>query len=93
MLFAAFVLFEIQTALRKRTTTMDHASHFGGMFVGISTAGYMRATGFHEKKLALQSQDSVQARAHVDSKTVDIGAIAVQELKEVKESVTNAANK
>ncbi|KAJ4367454.1 hypothetical protein N0V83_007037 [Neocucurbitaria cava] len=84
MLFVAFVAFEIQTALRRKMSTMDHASHFGGMFVGIGTAGYLRATGFHEKKLRLREEgkeggggdgDGVQARAEVDAKTVDVGAV------------------
>ncbi|KAF1840925.1 uncharacterized protein K460DRAFT_410318 [Cucurbitaria berberidis CBS 394.84] len=88
MLFVAFVLWEIQTALKKKMTTMDHASHFGGMFVGIGTAGYMRATGFHEKKLGLKEGDGMQARADVDAKTVDVGAMAKEGVKEVRESLT-----
>lgn len=96
MLFVAFVLFEIQTALRRKVSTMDHASHFGGMFVGISTAGYLRATGFHEKKLGLTNgggigADSVQSRAGTDGKTVDVGAIAAQQVQEVKDSLTKGS--
>jgi len=83
MLFAAFVLLEIRSARLKRITTHDHASHFGGMFVGMAAAGYLRATGFHEKKLGV---DGVQASAGVDSETVDVGAIASQQVREVKES-------
>lgn len=91
MLFVAFVVFEIQTALKKRVSTMDHASHFGGMAVGVCTAGYLRATGWHGKKLGLAAEggdhaDGVQARAGTDGKTLDVGAIATQQVKEVKES-------
>jgi len=50
LLFAAFVVTEIVNARRKRISTMDHASHFGGMAVGMSVAGYMHATGFHERR-------------------------------------------
>ena len=88
MLFAAFVLLEIRTALRKKTQ-IDHASHFGGMFVGMSTAGYMRATGIHGKKEGLP--EGVQAKAEVDSKTVDVGAIAKEGIKEVKDSLTKGS--
>jgi rhomboid-like protein len=84
MLFVAFVLFEIRTAVARKTT-MDHASHFGGMAIGAGTAGYLRATGFHEKKAGLAT--GVQEKAQVDSKTVDVGAIAREGMKEVKESL------
>ncbi|KAG9387295.1 Rhomboid-domain-containing protein [Pyrenophora tritici-repentis] len=50
MLFAAFLVLELISASKKRVSTVDHASHFGGMFVGISTAGYLRATGWHGRK-------------------------------------------
>jgi rhomboid-like protein len=88
MLLAAFVVLEIRTALKKKTT-MDHASHFGGMFVGMGVAGYLRATGIHEKKLV--SEPGVQERAQVDNKTVDLGAIAAEGVKEVKDSLTKSA--
>lgn len=50
--FAAFLAMELWTAIkgRRRVTTMDHASHFGGMAVGMTVAGYLRATGFHERR-------------------------------------------
>lgn len=67
MLFAAFVVLEIFSAIRGRSKTMDHASHFGGMAVGMVTAGYLHATGFHES----------EASAEV-GKTVDVGAIATK---------------
>lgn len=88
MLFAAFVLLEIRTAFKKKTT-MDHASHFGGMLVGMSVAGYLRATGIHEKKLV--SEPGMQERAEVDSKTVDVGAIAREGVKEVRDSLTRSS--
>jgi rhomboid-like protein len=84
MLFAAFVLMEIRTAL-KRTTSIDHASHFGGMFVGITVAGYMRATGIHGKKSGMEA--GIQERAEVDSKTVDLGAMASESVKEVQNTL------
>lgn len=87
MLFAAFVLWEIAIARRTKVTTMDHASHFGGMLVGMSTAGYLRATGFRDPIHGQKFADGVQANAGVDGKTVDVGAIATQELKEVKETL------
>jgi rhomboid-like protein len=87
MLFLAFVALELRTAWARKTQ-MDHASHFGGMFVGISTAGYLRATGFHEKKLSLP--EAVQNKAGVDGKTVDVGAVVKEGVKEVKESLTKS---
>jgi rhomboid-like protein len=84
MLFAAFVILEIRTAWKKKTQ-MDHASHFGGMLVGMSAAGYLRATGFHEKKQGLEV--GVQERAEVDGKTVDVGAIAREGIKEVSDTL------
>jgi rhomboid-like protein len=96
MLFAAFVASEIATALRKRVTTMDHASHFGGMFVGISTAGYLRASGWHEKKLGVDGEGAVkeigvQEKAGTDRKTVDVGAMAKEGIKEVKDTLTKSS--
>ncbi len=95
MLFAAFMGWEILTAFRGRMKmTMDHASHFGGMFVGITTAGYMRATGFPQNRPEwLQSRNSVQASAGVDEKTLDLGAVAKQGMKEVRLSVEGGEKK
>ena len=94
MLFAAFVAFETWSAVTGRQKrTMDHASHFGGMFVGIATAMYMKANGFQPNKAALRARDSLQARADVNSKTVDVGAMAAQEIKEIKQSVQSAVKK
>lgn len=90
MLFLAFVLMEINTALRRKMSTMDHASHFGGMFVGIGVAGYLRATGWHAKKLELgEGKNSVQERAGVEGKTVDVGAMVREEVKQVRDGVAN----
>ncbi|KAF1941852.1 hypothetical protein EJ02DRAFT_377001 [Clathrospora elynae] len=96
MLLVAFIAAEIHAAFKKKTT-LDHASHFGGMFVGISTAGYLRATGWHGKKAGLDreggvvKEDGVQERAGTDEKTVHVGAIANEVVKEVKESLTKSA--
>jgi rhomboid-like protein len=88
MLFVAFVVLEVWTALKKKTA-MDHASHFGGMFVGISTAGYIRATGYYERKHELEM--GMQERAEVDPKTVDVGAIAREGIKEVGEALKKSS--
>lgn len=80
MLLLAFIASEIRLALRKRGT-MDHASHFGGMFVGIGTAGYLRATGFHGKKL------EGTAAGVEETKTVDLGEMAREGIEEVKETL------
>ena len=86
MLFAAFVVLEIHSAMRKKTT-MDHASHFGGMAVGMATAGYLRATGFRERRVAVGAeQQGVQAWAGTPEKVVDVGAIAREGMKEDKQS-------
>ncbi|KAH7130709.1 hypothetical protein B0J11DRAFT_483531 [Dendryphion nanum] len=84
MLLAAFVVSEIMAA-RKKTTTMDHASHFGGMLVGAIVAGYLRATGFHEQRNRALAE-SVEAGEEPKS-TLDVGALVSEEVAEVKESV------
>lgn len=59
MLFAAFVVMELISArkgTRKGNKAMDHASHYGGMAVGIATAGYLRATGFYEKRASAEAE-------------------------------------
>ncbi|KAF1911799.1 hypothetical protein BDU57DRAFT_484265 [Ampelomyces quisqualis] len=88
MLFLAFFLFEIRTAVTRKLR-MDHASHFGGMAVGAATAGYLRATGFHEKKAGLAG--GVQEKAGADSKTLDVGAMARKGMREVQVSFGNKA--
>ncbi|KAF2866737.1 hypothetical protein BDV95DRAFT_611418 [Massariosphaeria phaeospora] len=96
MLWAAFFAMECSAAWRGRGKVMDHASHFGGIAVGVSVAGYMRATGFHERRKALEAEaqmemememDGVQQRAGIDAKTLDVGAMVKEEFKEVKEEV------
>jgi|TARA_R110002003_G_scaffold1577_4_gene23248 rhomboid-like protein len=84
VLFAVFVLMEIRTALTRKTL-MDHASHFGGMAVGMGVAGYLRATGVRGK---LDVEKGVQEKANVDGKTVDLGAVVKQEVREVRESLS-----
>ncbi|KAJ4296830.1 hypothetical protein N0V90_006878 [Kalmusia sp. IMI 367209] len=84
MLLAAFVVWEVLVALRGGKGTMDHASHFGGMLTGVSVAGYLHATGWHQRRAGLQ------AKAGVDDKTVDLEKMVSEEVKEVKESVKKA---
>jgi rhomboid-like protein len=55
----------------------------------MGVAGYLRATGIHEKKLV--SEGGIQEGAAVDSKTVDLGAIAAEGVREVKESLTKSS--
>ncbi|UPX11007.1 Rhomboid protease [Ascochyta rabiei] len=81
MLFAAFVALEIHNALRGKRATMDHASHFGGMLVGIGTAGYLRYTGFPH------TIRSAQTGVAQEEKTVDVGARASEAVGEVKDGV------
>jgi rhomboid-like protein len=92
-LFTAFVVLEVFSAWKKRDATMDHASHFGGMLVGIVTAGYLRANGWQGRPSFLNreggaAEQGVQEKAGVDEKTVDVGAMAKQGIREVKESLT-----
>jgi rhomboid-like protein len=68
MLFAAFVAWEIAMARRKGPSTMDHASHFGGMATGVGVAGYLHATGFHARRAA-------EIAAGEGVETVDVGGI------------------
>jgi rhomboid-like protein len=86
MLLAAFIVLEIHSAFRGKARTMDHASHFGGMFVGMTTAGYLRATGWNGKK----ATDSVQEKAGTEAKTVDVGAMAKEGMREVRQSITKS---
>jgi rhomboid-like protein len=50
LLLAAFVGLEVANAIRGRHKLNDHASHFGGIAVGASVAGYLHATGFMERR-------------------------------------------
>jgi rhomboid-like protein len=84
MLFVAFVAAEIRQAFRGKRNH-DHASHFGGMFVGMCVAGYMRATGIHEKKAPLEV--GVQKGEEGNNKTVDLGAMARESVKEVQTTI------
>lgn len=93
-LVVAFMTLEVWRATRKNSkSTMDHASHFGGMIVGSGVAGYLRATGFHEKKKSV-TKDGVETRAGVDEgKVVDVAAIIKEEVKEVKEGIKKVVAK
>jgi rhomboid-like protein len=92
-LFAAFVAVEVYQATKRRTS-MDHASHFGGMAVGISVASYLAVGGFHQRRAAAAAagtgETTVQGKAGVDEKTLDVGAIVKEPAKEVKEAVQKA---
>ncbi|OAL50819.1 hypothetical protein IQ07DRAFT_539260 [Pyrenochaeta sp. DS3sAY3a] len=90
-LLGAFIVMEVLNARKGRASTHDHASHFGGMAVGLAVGGYFRATGFHEKRMAgLGQQGSVQARAGVDGKTLDVGAVAEEGVKEVRDALVGS---
>ncbi|KAF2639886.1 hypothetical protein P280DRAFT_499392 [Massarina eburnea CBS 473.64] len=87
MLLAGFVGMEIYSAFRKRgKSTMDHASHFGGMVTGASVAGYLHVTGWRE----WQRRQNVQGEVGAEGKTVDVVATVKEEAKEVKEQVKKA---
>jgi rhomboid-like protein len=86
MLFAAFVVLEVHNALRGKKTH-DHASHFGGMIVGMGTAGYLRYTGYKHSTPPLQTKDNVEKRR------VDVGAIVSEGASEVKEGVKEGIKK
>jgi rhomboid-like protein len=86
MLFAAFVALEIHNAFRGKKGH-DHASHFGGMLVGIGTAGYLRYTGFKHTTPPLQTKDNIDARR------VDVGAIVSDGAGEVKQGVKEGVKK
>jgi len=77
MLLAAFIGLEIYSSLRRKQTSMDHASHFGGMFVGASAAGYLHLNGWHQRSSLRGAQ----------GKTVDVEKTVREEIKEVKDSV------
>ena len=58
---------------------MDHASHFGGIAVGIAVAAYLRYSGFERPAtMPLQTKENVQARR------VDVGATPREVTEEVK---------
>lgn len=64
-----------------RHTTIDNASHWGGILTGLTVGGYLRATGFKERK----TQERLRSG---ESKTIDFGAVVKEEVKEVKDVVT-----
>ena len=90
-LITAFVAWEIYTAAKKGgKAPHDHASHFGGILVGGSVAGYLHVNGFHQRRAASQG---VQEAAGVDAKTIDVGAMVKEEVKEVKTAVSKVVKK
>ena len=93
MLLGAFIVLEIFQSFKKGTSTADHASHYGGMFVGFVTAGYMHANGWKDRPRFVDREGGdvekgVQERAGVDGKTVDVGAVVKEGVREVRESLT-----
>lgn len=82
-LIAAFIVAEVYVARKKGVSTMDHASHFGGMFVGASVVGYLHMTGFQQRRAASKA---VEGTAGTDAKTVDLGAMVKGEMDEVKKA-------
>lgn len=88
-LFAAFAVLEIRAAWRARKggSTMDHASHVGGILAGVSVAGYMRAQGFHSKR------EGAGAGEGLNAKVVDPAAMVKEEVSEVKEGLKKVVKK
>ncbi|KAK7193908.1 hypothetical protein DPSP01_010132 [Paraphaeosphaeria sporulosa] len=82
MLITAFVAWEIAMAARKSPSTMDHASHFGGIATGVGVAGYLHVTGFHQRRAAADTE-----------KTVDVGGLVKEEVSEVKDAVVKVVKK
>lgn len=87
MLITAFVGLEVYNAMRGKSKTMDYASHFGGMFVGMSTAGYLRYTGFPHTHTGDRGVMAFQSQKNLDEKRVDVGALASDAVAEVKDGV------
>ena len=85
MLLAAFVAVEVYNARWGKKITADYASHFGGLLVGIGTAGYLRYTGFR------QTLPPLQSRANVNPNKLDPGAIASEGASELKAGVKKMA--
>lgn len=80
MLLAAFVALEIHNALRG-ARKHDHASHFGGILVGVGTAGYLRLVGWKQQVPPLQTTENVERRR------VDVGKYVSEGASEVKTGV------
>lgn len=94
VLFAILIVTEFWAAFRKEGRgTLDYASHFGGMFAGISVAGYMRATGWHQRREAQAQVQSAEEKAGIDKKTVDLEALIKQEFKEIEEQAKKVVKK
>ena len=73
-LIAAFVVWEVLMARRKGVSSMDHASHFGGMAVGGAVAGWMYVGGFHQRRAGVKAKEEV----------LDVGGMVSKEMGEVK---------
>ncbi|PVH96412.1 hypothetical protein DM02DRAFT_617242 [Periconia macrospinosa] len=83
-LFALFVGIEIASMLSRKKSTVDHASHIGGMLVGAGVAGYLRTVGFKEWK---EVQDKKRRGEDDSPKTLDIGAAMSEDMKQIEEQV------
>lgn len=88
MLFVGVLALELRT-LFTRKTQLDHASHFGGMAVGMVVAAWLRYTGFHEHKGEIVDESNAK-KADVDGRTADLGAIVSQGMREVRQSVSKS---
>ena len=87
-LCAAIVGTELWRGVKKGAvpSTFDHASHWGGIVTGAGVAGYLRATGFHERRR--MGGDTVQGRAQGgESRVLDVGKVVSEEVKEVREGL------
>ncbi|KAF2272582.1 uncharacterized protein EI97DRAFT_206206 [Westerdykella ornata] len=83
-LLAAYIGFECMIAFRKKgKSKADHASHFGGMAVGLSVGSYLHATGFHERRKRAAAQ---RGEAEGD-KSLDIEKELKEEAIEIKDEV------
>lgn len=87
-LLALVVGIEIATALKRNTkSTVDHASHLGGMLVGAGVAGYLHVAGFKEWKKAQDAKNKKQEDA--SPKTLDVGAVMSKDMEQVEGQIMN----
>jgi rhomboid-like protein len=94
ILFGAFAVGEMMSAwasFKRKRGTADHASHFGGMAVGVVTAGYMHASGWRPSSITAAKfpLDGSAAKGEV----VDPGAMIKEEFVEIEKAVKNALEK
>lgn len=83
-LLVGYVSFEVWNAFKRRgKSKADHASHFGGITVGLSVGSYLHATGFHERR---KKAAELKGEAEED-KTLDIEKELKEEANEIKDEV------